>query len=70
MTEEDVPVFRVQGPRITVRRPRTVVAAMTVSQEAFIEIDSSHMSQDFLLKLMYHVGQGSIRVMIAEARHE
>jgi len=70
MTEEDVPVFRVQGPRITVRRPRTVVAAMTVSQEAFIEIDSSHMSQDFLLKLMHHVGQGSIRVMIAEVHHE
>ena len=70
MTEDNVPVFRVQGPRIKVRRPRTVVAAMTVSQEAFIEIDSSHMSQDFLLKLMYHVGQGSIRVMIAEVSHD
>jgi hypothetical protein len=43
-----------------------VVAAMVISQEAFIEIDSSTMSQDFLMKLMYHVGQGNIRVRIAE----
>jgi hypothetical protein len=43
-----------------------VVAAMVVSQEAFIEIDSTHMSQEFLLKLMYHIGQGNIRVRIAE----
>jgi hypothetical protein len=43
-----------------------VVAALVVSQEAFIEIDSTHMSQEFLLKLMYHIGQGNIRVRIAE----
>jgi hypothetical protein len=43
-----------------------VVAAMVISQEAFIEIDSSGMSQEFLLKLMYHIGQGNIRVKIAE----
>ena len=66
MTEDETPVFSVHGPRIRVRRPRTVVAAMVISQEAFIEIDSTHMSQDFLMKLMYHVGQGNIRVKIAE----
>jgi hypothetical protein len=66
MTNDETPVFSVHGPRIRVRRPRTVVAAMVVSQEAFIEIDSSGMSQEFLLKLMYHVGQGNIRVRIAE----
>ena len=70
MTDDNVPVFSVQGPRIKVRRPRTVVAAMTVSQEAFIEIDSSSMSQEFLLKLMYHIGQGGIRVRITEVSHE
>jgi len=41
---------------IVLHGPRTVVAAMVISQEAFIEIDSTHMSQDFLMKLMYHVG--------------
>jgi hypothetical protein len=66
MTNDETPVFSVHGPRIRVRRPRTVVAAMVISQEAFIEIDSTHMSQDFLMKLMYHVGQGNIRVKIAE----
>ena len=70
MTDDNVPIFSVQGPRIKVRRPRTVVAAMTISQEAFIEIDSTQMSQEFLLKLMYHIGQGSIRVKIAEVSHE
>ncbi len=66
MTEDETPVFSVHGPRIRVRRPRTVVAAMVISQEAFIEIDSTHMSQEFLLKLMYHIGQGNVRVRIAE----
>jgi len=28
------------------------------------------MSQEFLLKLMYHVGQGNIRVKIAEVSHD
>lgn len=70
MTDDNVPVFSVHGPRIKVRKPRVLVAAMTVSQEAFIEIDSSGMSQDFLMKLMYHVGQGNIRVRIAEVSHE
>lgn len=70
MTDDNVPVFSVQGPRIKVRRPRTVVAAMTISQEAFIEIDSTQMSQEFLLKLMYHIGQGGIRVRVAEVDRE
>ena len=69
MTDE-TPIFSVSGPRIKVRKPRVLVAAMTVSQEAFIEIDSTSMSQEFLLKLMYHVGQGNIRVRIAEVSHE
>ena len=66
MDNDETPVFSVHGPRIRVRRPRTVVAAMVISQEAFIEIDSSGMGQDFLMKLMYHIGQGNIRVKIAE----
>jgi hypothetical protein len=70
MTDDNVPIFSVQGPRIKVRRPRTVVAAMTISQEAFIEIDSTQMSQEFLLKLMYHIGQGGIRVRVAEVDRE
>ena len=66
MTEDETPVFSVHGPRIKTRKPRTLIAASVVSQEAFIEIDSTHMSQEFLMKLMYHVGQGNIRVKIAE----
>ena len=69
MTDDNVPIFSVHGPRIKVRKPRVLDAAMTVSQEAFIEIDSSSMSQDFLMKLMFHVGQGNIRVRIAEVDH-
>ncbi len=67
--DDNVPIFSVHGPRIKVRKPRVLVAAMTVSQEAFIEIDSTHMSQEFLMKLMYHIGQGNIRVRIAEVDH-
>jgi hypothetical protein len=70
MSDDSTPIFSVQGPRIKVRRPRTLVAAMTISQEAFIEIDSTQMSQEFLLKLMFHIGQGGIRVRVAEVDRE
>ena len=70
MTEDNTPVFSINGPRLTVRRPRMLVAASAVSQEAFIEIDSTGMGQEFLLKLMYHIGQGRIRVKIAEVGHD
>ena len=66
MTNDETPVFSVNGPRIRVRKPRTLIAASVASQEAFIEIDSAHMGQDFLRNLMYHIGQGNIRVKIAE----
>ncbi len=66
MTSDETPVFSVHGPRIKTRKPRTLIAASVVSQEAFIEIDSTHMSQDFLMKLMYHIGQGNIRVKVSE----
>lgn len=70
MLNSDSPLFSVQGPRLKVRKPSAVIDAAAVSQEAFIEIDSTGMSQEFLLKLMYHIGQGSIRVKIAEVSHE
>jgi len=66
MTNDETPVFSVHGPRIRVRRPRTVVAAMVISLLACVEIDSSTMSQEFLMKLMYHVGQGNLRVKVSE----
>lgn len=70
MTKDNTPMFSINGPRLTVRRPRMLVAASVASQEAFIEIDSTGMDQEFLMKLMYHVGQGNIRVKIAEVVHD
>ena len=70
MTKDNTPMFSINGPRLTVRRPRMLVAASVASQEAFIEIDSTGMGQEFLMKLMYHVGQGNIRVKIAEVVHD
>jgi hypothetical protein len=66
MSDNNTPVFSVNGPRIRVRKPRTLIAASVASQEAFIEIDSAQMGQDFLWNLMYHIGQGNIRVKVAE----
>lgn len=70
MSDDSTPIFSVYGPRIKARRPRTLVAAAVVCQEAFIEIDSSHMSQEFLLKLLYHIGQGNVRIKVAEVDHD
>lgn len=70
LRHEDMAMFSVHGPRITARRPCLLVAGSVVAREAFIEIDSSNMSQDFLLRLMHYIGSGEVRVMVSQVSQE
>ena len=63
---DDIPTFEVTGHKIITRKPRTVIAGMVMSQEAFIEIDTRVMRQQFIKELMFHIGQKNIIVKVAQ----
>lgn len=64
---DTIPTFELTDHKIITRKPRTVIAGMILSQEAFIEIDTRHMRQQFIKELMYHIGQQNITVKVAQA---
>jgi hypothetical protein len=43
-----------------------VTDGIMVCQEAYIEINTKHMRSDFVQRLMYHMGEGHIKVRMAE----
>ena len=65
---EDPPLFDVYGSTITHRNPKMIIDGIMVCQEAFIEIDTTKMSQTFVHLLMHHMGEGHIKVRIAEKK--
>lgn len=64
---DTIPTFELTDHKIITRKPRTVIAGMILSQEAFIEIDTRNMRQQFIKELMYHIGQQNITVKVAQA---
>lgn len=69
MTEPvTLPVFDVLKERIVYRNPTVLSDGIAVCQEAFLEIDATKMSQDFLMRLMWHMSEGHVRVRVAEVR--
>lgn len=65
---EDLPFFDVSGNTITHRNPKMVTDGIMVCQEAYIEVNTKHMSQTFIQLLMHHMGEGHIKVRIAEKK--
>jgi hypothetical protein len=64
----DLPTFSVRENTITHENPTVITDGIMVCKEAYIEIDTSHMGQDFVLRLMYHMGEGHIRVKVARMK--
>ena len=67
MTER-IPVFNVHEHMVTYENPRVVLDGIVLYREATLEIDTTKMSQDFLLRLMWHMGENHIRVKIARMK--
>ena len=67
---DDTPMFDVYGSTITHRNPKMIVDGIMVCQEAFIEIDTTSMSQTFVHLLMHHMAEGHIKVRIAEKKEK
>jgi regulator of sigma D len=65
---EDTPFFDVRGSTITHRNPKMITDGIMVCQEAYIEINTKSMSQTFIQLLMHHMGEGHIKVRMAEKK--
>ena len=65
-----LPTFSVHGQTITHENPKIISDGLMVCQEAFIEIDTTSMSQTFVQLLMHHMGEGNIRVKVAKLKEQ
>lgn len=65
-----IPTFTVQNKTITHENPTLLSDGLVVCQEAFIEIDTTSMSQTFVHLLMHHMSEGNIRVKVAKIKEQ
>jgi hypothetical protein len=63
-----LPTFSVRDRFITHENPKVISDGLVVCQEAFIEIDTTSMSVEFVHLLMHHMGEGHIRVKVAKVK--
>jgi hypothetical protein len=67
---QTLPTFSVHEHMITYENPKVITDGIVLYKEATIEIDTSHMRTDFLHWLMYHMGEGHIRVKVARMKEQ
>ena len=67
---EDLPFFDVHQSTITHRNPKVITDGIMVCQEVYIEVNTKHMSQTFIQLLMHHMGEGHIKVRMAEKKEK
>jgi hypothetical protein len=65
-----LPTFSVRDRFITHENPTLINDGLVVCQEAFIEIDTTSMSVEFLHLLMHHMSEGNIRVKVAKLKEQ
>lgn len=66
--DNGTPTFEVTRNTITHRNPKVISDGIMLCQEAYIVIEAETMSQSFLHLLMHHMGEGHIKVRIAEKK--
>jgi len=64
----DTPTFSVTGSAVTFENPKTLTDGLMLYREAHIEIEADKMSTSFLHQLMWHMGEGHIKVKVAKEK--
>lgn len=64
----DTPTFSVTGSTVTFENPKVKIDGIMLYREAHIEIDTTKMNQSFLHLLMWHMGEGHIKVKVAKEK--
>ncbi|CAB4131003.1 hypothetical protein UFOVP123_51 [uncultured Caudovirales phage] len=67
---EALPTFSVHEHMVTYENPKSITDGIVLYKEATIEIDTRTMRSDFLQRLMYHMGEGHIRVKVARMKEQ
>ena len=65
-----LPTFSMRDRTITHENPTLINDGLVVCQEAFIEVDTTTMSQSFVHLLMHHMSEGHIRVKVARVKEQ
>lgn len=66
----ELPTFSVHEHMVTYENPKCITDGIVLYREATIEIDTASMRSDFLQLLMYHMGEGHIRVKVARMKEQ
>jgi hypothetical protein len=66
----DLPTFSVHEHMVTYENPKVITDGIVLYREATIEIDTTGMRSDFVQRLMYHMGEGHIRVKVARMKEQ
>ena len=66
----DLPTFSVHERKVTHENPKVITDGIVLYREAHIEVDTTKMSQEFLQRLMWHMGEGHIRVKVARLKDQ
>ena len=65
---DDLPRFSTHGFTVIYENPKVATDGFIMYREATMEIDASKMSQEFLLRLMWHMSEGHVRVKVARLK--
>ena len=65
-----VPTFSAYEHKIVYENPKCVTDGLLMYREATIEINTKHITDSFLQRLMYHMGEGHIQVKVARIKEQ
>jgi hypothetical protein len=65
-----IPTFTAYEHKIVYENPKCITDGFLMYREATIEINAKSMGQDFLQRLMYHMGEGHIQVKVARMKEQ
>ena len=65
-----VPTFSAYEHKIVYENPKCIGDGIVLYKEATIEIDIKHITDEFLHRLMYHMGEGHIQIKVARMKEQ
>ena len=65
-----IPTFSAYEHKIVYENPKCISDGIVLYKEATIEINTKHITDEFLHRLMYHMGEGHIQVKVARMKEQ
>jgi hypothetical protein len=65
-----IPTFSAYEHKIVYENPKCISDGLILYKEATIEINTKHITDKFLQRLMYHMGEGHIQVKVVRIKEQ